>query len=140
VSDTFHGRDIFAPVAAHLARGVAPARFGKLVTDYLRSNFHVPVRTGKRFWHGAVLKVDRFGNLITNFHISEFPVARTRPFAMAIGPCEITRVARTFAEAAAGEVVLVIGSSGYLEVAANQASAAKMLGCGTGTPVQLTLY
>src|SRR5579864_6235147 len=56
VSRTFHGRDVFAPVAAHLASGIAPARFGKLVDDYLRLNFDRPTQTGKSAWTGSVLK------------------------------------------------------------------------------------
>src|SRR5579871_4503494 len=63
VSNTFHGRDIFSPVAAHLAAGVRPAQFGKLIEDYLRLNFEMPVRTGRRAWTGTILKIDRFGNM-----------------------------------------------------------------------------
>src|SRR5690349_13001778 len=67
VSRTFHGRDIFAPVAAHLARGLAPAKIGPRVADFLWSNFGSPQRTGKHTWTGLILKIDHFGNVITNF-------------------------------------------------------------------------
>jgi len=140
VSDTFHGRDVFAPTAAHLAKGTPVARFGKPIADYCRLEFYKPVRTGKRVWKGAILKVDRFGNLITNFHIAEFPALRTRAFAMTAGQREITALARTFGEQSLGELFLLVGSSGYLEVAANQASAAKMAGAAVGAPVQLEIY
>lgn len=140
VSSTFHGRDIFAPVAAHLAKGLAPARCGKLVRDYLRLDFHQPVRTGRRFWTGAVLKIDGFGNLITNFHIDEFPAIASRPLQLAIGTRRLTQLAATFAEGPAGEPVLVVGSSGYLDVAVNQGSAARLLGVGVGAPAELTVY
>ncbi|MEN6608416.1 MAG: SAM-dependent chlorinase/fluorinase [Bryobacteraceae bacterium] len=140
VSQTFHGRDVFAPVAAHLAKGIEPARFGKLVTDYLRSPFEKPVRTGKRIWTGTILKIDRFGNLITNFHIDEFPAVKERPFEMLIGPRRITCLANSYAEQAPGELFLITGSSGYLEVSANQGSAAKMIGCAPGTQADLTIY
>jgi S-adenosylmethionine hydrolase len=140
VSRTFHGRDIFAPVAAHLAKGVPPARLGKLVEDYARLDFYNPVRTGRRFWTGAVLKIDRFGNLITNFHISEFPTVKTRPFVLAIGAEKVTETAATFTDCPLGELRLIEGSSGYLEVVAYQASAAKRLGCGVGAPAELTVY
>ncbi len=139
VSNTFHGRDIFAPVAAHLSRGVAPGRFGKAIKDYARQEFYRPVRTGKRFWSGTILKVDRFGNLITNFHIGEFPVVETRPFEAAVGAERVRRFVRTFAECPAGELALMEGSSGFLEIAANQGSAAKRTGCGVGAPVELML-
>ncbi len=140
VSATFHGRDVFAPVAAHLATGLAPARFGKLIADYVRSAFASPVRTGKRFWQGAVLKSDHFGNLILNFHISEFPDVGTRPFQLNLGQAAITHLSRTFAEARAGEPALIVGSSGYLEVVVNQDSAARRLGVAPGAPVDLTVW
>src|SRR5581483_12238013 len=73
VSRTFHGRDIFAPVGAHLATGVPASRMGKIIVDYLRPAFQKPTRAGKRTWSGRVLKIDRFGNVITNFHVDDFP-------------------------------------------------------------------
>lgn len=139
VSNTFHGRDVFAPVAAHLARGAAPGRFGKPCSDYLKPAFEKPIRTGKRFWAGSVLKIDRFGNLITNFHISEFSVLQTRAFVLNAGGREVTELALTYAEQPEGEVFAIIGSSGYFEIVMNQGSAAKALGCAAGAPVELTL-
>ncbi|HTA69361.1 MAG TPA: SAM-dependent chlorinase/fluorinase [Bryobacteraceae bacterium] len=140
VSHTFHGRDVFAPVAAHLASGVPPARFGKLIDDYIQLTFHRPTQTGQNAWTGSVLKVDRFGNLITNLHLDDFPNLQIRPFRLLAGRQPITRLALTFTETSAGELFVIVGSSGYLEVATNQASAAKILGCGAGSPVELTTY
>ncbi len=140
LSTTFHGRDIFAPVAAHLSKGLAPARVGKLIQDYLRLDFHKVVRTGKRIWTGAVLKIDRFGNLITNFGIDEFPAIVERPFEFAIGTKRLTRLATTFAAAPPGEPVLVVGSSGYIEVTVNQGNAARLLGVAAGAPAELTQW
>ncbi len=140
VSHTFHGRDIFAPVAAHLASGIAPGRFGKLIDDYLRLTFHRPTQTGKNAWTGSVLKVDRFGNLITNLHLDDFPNLKIRPFRLLAGRQPITRLALTFTESPPGELFVIVGSSGYLEVATNQASAARILGCGAGSTVELTAY
>jgi len=140
VSRTFHGRDIFAPVAAHLARGLSPARLGKLVRDYARQEFFKPVHTGKRIWTGSVLRIDRFGNLVTNLHVGEFPTVATRPFILRVGLETVSRFAGTFAECPPGELCLVPGSSGYLEIVMNQASAAQRLGCAPGAPVELTLY
>lgn len=139
VSRTFHGRDIFAPVGAHLAKGVAPARLGKRISDYRRSQFAEPVRTGKRFWQGAILKIDHFGNLVTNIHIAQFPALETRPFQLNVGQAAIMELKRTFAEAA-GEPAVVVGSSGYLEVVLNQDSAARRLSVGVGAPVDLTIW
>jgi S-adenosylmethionine hydrolase len=140
VSDTFHGRDIFAPVAAHLASGVTPAHFGKPVGDYHRGFASKPTRIGRRIWSGVVLKVDHFGNLITNYEAEEFAELRLRPFVMAIGTRQVARLVRTFGEAEPGEPVLVVGSSGYIEIAVKQGSAAKALGCGSGSPADLTIY
>jgi S-adenosylmethionine hydrolase len=147
VSHTFHGRDIFAPVAARLASGIAPARFGKLIDDYVRLTFHRPTQTSKNAWTGSVLKVDRFGNLITNLHLDDFPNLQTRPFRLLAGrqpiitDCAPSSVlALTFTESSPGELFVIVGSSGYLEVATNQASAARILGCGAGSQVELTTY
>jgi len=140
VSQTFHGRDVFAPIAAHLARGVSPGLLGKPVEDYLRTQPEKPVRNGKRSWAGSVLKVDRFGNLITNFHIDEFDAVLDRPFLMLAGVRPVEKLATHYAEAEPGEPVLIVGSSGYFEVCVNQGSAAKLLGCVIGTPMELTIY
>jgi S-adenosylmethionine hydrolase len=140
VSRTFHGRDIFAPVAAHLAAGVLPAKFGKRIEDFLKLTLDQPSRTGKRAWTGTVLKVDHFGNLITNLHIDTFLDVRTRPFELNIGLEQLTRLALTFSEGNQGELFVIAGSSGFIEVAANQTSAARRLGCGVGSPVELTIF
>ncbi len=139
VSRTFHGRDIFAPVAAHIAAGVPPAKLGKKVDDYLRLSFDTPARTARRAWTGSILWIDRFGNAITNYRSADFPQIETQPFEMRIGLRAVVRVAANYAELNPGELSLIAGSSGYLEVAANQASAAKILGCGAGAPVELRL-
>ncbi len=139
VSRTFHGRDIFAPAAAHLAKGVKPARFGRLIHDYIRNQGLKPAQPADHTWSGVILKVDRFGNLITNFHIDRLPGLRSGPFALRIGSQCIRRLALTYAETEIGEVFVIVGSSGYLEISANQASAAALLGCGAGVPVELEI-
>jgi S-adenosylmethionine hydrolase len=140
VSHTFHGRDIFAPVAAYLAAGVPAARFGKPITDYLRLDFDKPVRTGRRTWTGAILKVDRFGNLVTNFPVADFPDLDKRGFEIAAGPRRINLFALHYAERGPGEPFLILGSAGYYEISVGQASAAKLLGCAAGAPLELTLF
>jgi S-adenosylmethionine hydrolase len=139
VSRTFHGRDIFAPAAAHLARGVKPAQFGKSIQDHVRLDAVQPREIRPNTWGGTILKADRFGNLITNFHIDEFFAIETNPFEMKAGGATIRRLALTFADTAPGELSVVVGSSGFLEIVANQASAAGELGCGAGAAVELEI-
>jgi hypothetical protein len=140
VSRTFHGRDIFSPVAAHLAAGVPPSRMGKLVQDYLRPSFEKPQRTGKRTWTGRILRIDRFGNIITNFHESEFPDLDRKNFSLEIGPRQVGVMAHNYAECGPGELFLIVGSSGYLEVSVSQGSAAKAISCETGAPAELMIW
>ena len=139
VSRTFHGRDVFAPAAAHLAAGAAAARFGKRIEDVIRSSTVKPRAIKKGRWLGAVLKVDRFGNLVTNFDMREFGELRTRAFEILVGSQVVRRLALTFGEVGIGEVVAIEGSSGYLEISANQVSVAEKLGCGAGAPVELEI-
>lgn len=139
VSRTFHGRDIFAPVAAHLAGKTVPWEVGELIQDALQLKIAEPLQTNKRTWTGAVIKVDHFGNLITNFKLPEFERIRTSAFEIAIGFETIHRLALHYAECPPGQPFVIEGSSGYLEICVNQASAAKQLGCGEGAPVELTL-
>jgi S-adenosylmethionine hydrolase len=139
VSRTFHGRDVFSPVAAHLAAGVPPSRMGKLIHDYLRPSFEKPQRTGKRTWTGRILKIDRFGNIVTNFQVSEFPDLDRNNFSLAIGPRQIGVMAHSYAECGPGELFLIAGSSGYLEVSVGQGSAARTIGCEIGAPAELTI-
>lgn len=139
ISRTFHGRDIFAPAAGYLAKGTKAVRFGKLIRDYVRSEAAKPVHTAENKWSGVILKVDRFGNLITNLHIGRLSDLRSRAFEMRVGLQSIRRLALTYAETDIGEVFVIVGSSGYLEIAANQASAASLLGCGAGAPVVLEI-
>jgi S-adenosyl-L-methionine hydrolase (adenosine-forming) len=140
VSRTFHGRDIFAPAAAHLARGVPEARFGKPIVDYMRIDDTKPSKLSRNCWRGTILRADRFGNLITNFHLDDFARVTAGPFELRIGSECIRRLALTFSEAAIGELVAVFGSSDYLEIVANQASAAEILGCGARSPVELEIF
>jgi S-adenosyl-L-methionine hydrolase (adenosine-forming) len=140
VSRTFHGRDIFSPVAAHVAAGVPASRMGKLIDDYLRPPFQKPSRAGKRTWSGRILKIDRFGNIITNFHIEDFPDLEKRNFAMVIGPQETSILAHNYAECSPGELFVIVGSGGYLEVSVSQGSAAKKIGCESGALAELLIW
>ena len=116
VSQTFHGRDIFAPVAGWLSKGVAPAEFGPEISDYVRLPLPAVERVGDNSLRGVVLKVDKFGNLITNISEQDAPALfAALPPAVSILICEtITRLRRSYAEGEEGEVFAIVGSSGYL--------------------------
>ena len=139
VSQTFHGRDIFAPVAAHIAAGVPAARMGKLIEDYLKPQSGKPHRSGKRTWTGQILKIDRFGNLITSFHSADFPHLPRQNFTMTIGPVETSMLVRNYMECGPGELFVIEGSGGYYEVSLSQGSAARQIRCEVGAAVELLL-
>lgn len=142
VSQTFHGRDIFAPVAAYLAKGVDPEKFGEEVTDYVRFNAPKPKPVNESTLRGIVLKADRFGNLITNITPEDASMLFTQPpaaFKIAVGKREVTDIKASYAEGAPGEVFGILGSTGYLEIAVNRGSAAQLLGVGKGTEVNIVL-
>jgi S-adenosylmethionine hydrolase len=139
VSSTFHGRDIFAPVAARLAAGeIAPEAVGPAV-DPARLVRIAPARPERSEAEskgaiGRVVHVDRFGNLVTDVAP---PAAGAAPRAVEVGGRRIERFARTYAEAPAGEPFTYIGSFGTVEVALPSRSAAQALGVGRGAPVRV---
>jgi S-adenosyl-L-methionine hydrolase (adenosine-forming) len=136
VSRTFHGRDIFAPVAARIAGGLQPSRLGGRVDDYLRLDFAKPVRRGPKRWTGVILKIDRFGNLITNFESAAWKLA-DQQFEMKIGTWSVVKLARHYSGMAAGELFAITGSAGYLEISMNQKSAAAAVDARPGSRVEL---
>lgn len=132
LSDTFHGRDLFAPAAAHLAGGGDPAGLGPAVDpgSLVRLPLPEPSREGDAV-RGQVVHVDRFGNLITNVPSAWLP---ERP-VVEIAGAEVRVLGRSFADVRRGELVLIRGSGGMLEVAAREASASVRLGVGRGEPL-----
>jgi S-adenosylmethionine hydrolase len=138
VSDTFHGRDVFGPAAAHLSLGVAPTSFGPSVADPVRVGWAASRQVGGGV-EGEVIRVDRFGNLITS--IDANTVER---LSRAGGPVTV-RVAgrrmplvRTYGDLAAGRAGALVGSHGRLEVAVREGSAAARLRAGRGATVRLS--
>jgi len=138
VSKTFHGRDIFAPVAAWLSKSWQTSAFGEPVTDFVRFAIPKPKATGNTI-KGIVLRVDQFGNLVTNFKVEDVPAlaAADGKFTIKAGNATITKLVPTFAGGSNGEAVGVIGSSGYLEICVNKTSAARTLGIGRGAEVSV---
>jgi S-adenosylmethionine hydrolase len=136
VSTTFHGRDVFAPVAAHLSLGVAPARIGPPIHDAVSKTAGQATQDSKDAGTGEIVHVDRFGNLITNLPVSCIP-ANGR-FVLRIASIELRDAAASYSAIRPGQSALVAGSSGYIEIAANQDSAARLLGLGVGARVELS--
>lgn len=138
VSQTFHGRDVFAPVAGWLSKGVAPAEFGPEISDYVRLPLRKVERVGENSLRGEVMKVDKFGNLITNIGEVDAPALFSHQVggvSILIAGETITRICKSYAEGGDEELFAIVGSSGYLEIAARQASAAERLDATVGTPV-----
>jgi len=135
VSQTFHARDVFAPVVAYLAKGVAPEKFGEAIVDFSRLELPEPTLVNPSTLRGVVLKVDRFGNLVTNMTPQNAgPLFQTPPppFRIVVGKHEIRSLKAAYADGVPGELFAILGSMGYLEIAAWQASAARALGPGAG--------
>jgi S-adenosyl-L-methionine hydrolase (adenosine-forming) len=141
VSNTFHGRDIFAPVAAYLAKMVDSHKFGDEIEDYVRFAAPKPKTAGENRIRAVVLKVDRFGNLISNVTPADVPAlfAGKAGFKIVVGNKEITEIRANYAEGAPGEVFGILGSMGYLEIVANRAAAAQITGAGKGSEVSIIL-
>lgn len=121
VSRTFHGRDIFSPVAAHLATGVGPAEVGHTIEDYQRLHLAKPIQTGPGQWTGRILKIDHYGNIITNLRSDEWPPHT--PLQVRVGGKTIEHWADNYAQMAPGQAFFVAGSSGYVEISIREASA-----------------
>lgn len=135
VSDTFHGRDVFAPVAAHLSLGLDPAELGPELPDPVE----LPTRSAVTYggvWEGEVQFADDFGNLITNIPADKL---KTLPVAVAFGPTppRPIRWVRTYAEAGPGELVCLFSSDGFFEVAEVNGNAARRLGVAAGVAVRV---
>ena len=135
VSHTFHGRDIFAPVAAHLSLGVSPDQLGQPAREMVWLPAPQPTRRGNNL-SGEVLYADHFGNLVTNIPAQEL----TNPGSLQveIKGLRINHLSRTFHDQEPGQVgglLALVGSHGYLEIAVPDDSASLILGVDTGEPV-----
>jgi len=138
VSKTFHGRDVFAAVAGWLSKNWQPGSMGEEISDFKRFALPRP-KESDGLLKGVVLKVDGFGNLITNFRAEDLPAAvlEKGEIKLQVGSHAISKIVPTFANGTPGEVFAFVGSSGLLEIGVNKGSAAKTLGLGRGTPVLL---
>lgn len=132
---TFHGRDILAPVAGHLTRGVDLGRFGPRVESLTLLQRSLPRWTDERL-EGEVVSIDRFGNLLTNIPFTLLPT--TSGVRIAVGRKTLRKVSRTYADAPKGDLLALVGSTGFLEIAVNQGSASKSARIQKGDRVLVT--
>ena len=139
VSDTFHGRDIFAPAAAHLSLGVAIEALGSEIDDLVELRFPEP-EISQRGITGSVVYIDRFGNLITDISRELFESsASDRKFFIGIAGIKLDRISRSYADVASGNPLAIFDSFGNLEIALNSGSAAETLGIRKGDSVRIML-
>jgi len=140
VSRTFEGRDRFAPAAAWLAKGIDLGALGRGAGALNRLVVPKPtVEAGSGTVCGEVLRLDRFGNLITNIDRRTFDavVSPGRAVEIHVGPHQVQKVVSPYADVAAGEICGLFGSSDYLEIAANGESAAQLLDLDRGVAVRI---
>lgn len=135
ISTTFHGRDIFAPAAAHLARGVDIAELGSRINNPVAFSIPIPIQQPDGSWHGCVLYADHFGNLITS--VTDDFMRRIGDVEILIGHQRIVGLGRTYAQATPGDLIALIGSSGHLEISIANGNAAQTLGLGPDAPIIL---
>jgi len=140
ISNTFHGRDIFAPVAAHLAQGAALESVGPQIYNLQILNLPRPALLSNRAGiEGQVLYIDRFGNLISNISADDLESSGLafRHINVHVGPLQVGPLRRAYGDVQPGEIVALVGSTGMLEVAINRGSAAEQLRAGPGTVVMV---
>jgi len=138
VSPTFHGRDVFAPAAAHLANGISPEDFGEEIKDYAVPRFAKPELKTKTL-KGEVLHIDNFGNVITNLTSSDLKKARIKPLQTLSlklnNRAHSMLLAETYGDVSVKSALALVGSHGFLELAVNQGDASKTLKVKVGDSV-----
>ena len=142
VSNTFHGRDIFAPIAAYLSKGVEAVKFGEEISDYVRFAAPRPKAAGPNVWKGVVLKTDKFGNLITNITPKDVPQifdGSSQAFKITVGKADVTKLCSSYSAGSTGEIFAILGSTGFLEISSNKGAASRLTGADRGTEVALVV-
>lgn len=134
ISRSFHGRDIFAPVAAHIANGRLLSELGTPIYDLVQIPFPMPVRTSDG-WLGEIISIDHFGNLITN--LQEHHIKSKERATLILGDFTINGISETFGSNTLGDLMAMIDSSGQLSVAVARGNAAYRTKAKVGDPVQL---
>ena len=137
LSNTFHGRDVFAPCAGWMTKGVEPEKFGDEIADYVRFTLPQPKQVSERVLKGAVLKTDKFGNLITNLTAENAPAvfAADAQVKITVGQTPVTGIRASYSQGQPGELFGLLNSMGYLEIACNRGAASQVAKVGRGADV-----
>lgn len=134
-SHTFHGRDIFAPAAAHLSLGVAPSEFGPAIGEIVTLDMPQPIQISPGVLRGEVINIDSFGNLVTNLITGELP----EHFQLTIAGRTINHQAGSYSEGRPGELFVIEGSAGFIEISVNGGSAADTLSAAVGERFEMKI-
>jgi len=136
ISHTFHGRDIFAPVAAYLSSGIAIGNFGHAVQDYVKGTWPKYIVSAKKI-SGEIIHVDRFGNLISNIAAKDFKLHEFE--YIKLPGHSINKINNSYDRMPVNQAAAIIGSHGFVEIAVKNNSAAQMLNYSKGTTIELYL-
>ena len=134
ISTTFHGRDVFSPVAARLSKGLPAVKLGPEANDFVRLPWPKP-RTSRNQIHGEIIYVDRFGNAITNVEGESLSGRQHAAYDVFVGRRRLCGAGEFYQAVPAGKPVAIVGSSGFLEIAVNSESAAQRFGLRIGDAV-----
>jgi S-adenosyl-L-methionine hydrolase (adenosine-forming) len=138
VSNTFHGRDIFAPVAAHLSKGVNIGKFGEPTREYKRFTLLTP-RIHRHGVSGKVIYIDHFGNLVTNISGGMAAKLAQKKIQIKIKDYKMDKISKSYADSTPGQILAVIGSNDCLEIAVNLGNASQILKAKEGTEIEMTV-
>jgi S-adenosylmethionine hydrolase len=137
-STTFHGRDLFAPVAAHLSMGIKPEVFGPILDSWVEIEFEKPGIRGRALI-GKILHIDAFGNLISNIDDQKlFNHVRGDSFVIRVGKKSVQGLKKAYWEGKKNEPIALIGSGGFLEVSIREGNAQKVLKVGKGDKIEIS--
>jgi S-adenosylmethionine hydrolase len=135
-SGTFDGRDVFAPVAAWLSKGVSVSSFGEPITAYKQFEVPEPILMQPDVLRCNVIYIDRFGNLVSNLSRQRFEehlkTSQNRQCGFRLGQQNVSKICNSYAEGQQGELMAIFGSSGFLEFSVNQGNASKLTEVGIG--------
>jgi hypothetical protein len=138
VSNTFHGRDIFAPVAAQLSKGVPVNKFGEPTTEYKKFTILSP-RIHRHGVSGKVIYTDHFGNLVTNISGGMVQKLALKKMVIKIKDYKIEKLSSSYVDSAPGQILAIVGSNDCLEIAVNQGNASQIMKAKEGTEIAITM-